>query len=50
MNQNLVAWSCRGMCGTKLKNPRALVLCHVVSCVEYMWRLLLKATVPGNMG
>ena len=31
MNQNLVAWSCRGMCGTKLKNRRALILCHVVS-------------------
>ena len=31
MNQNPVALSCRGMCGTKLKNRRALVLCHVVS-------------------
>ena len=31
MNQYLVAWPCRGMCGTKLKNRRALALCPVVS-------------------
>ena len=31
VNQFQVAWSCRGMCGTKLKNRRALVLCPVVS-------------------
>ena len=31
MNQNPVAWSCRGMCGTKLKIYRALLLCTVVS-------------------
>ena len=31
MNQNQVAWSCLGMCGTKLKNRHVLVLCHVVS-------------------
>ena len=32
INHYLVARSCRGMCGTKLKNGRVLVLCRVVSC------------------
>ena len=31
MSQYRVAWSCRGMCGTKLKNGRVLVPCRVVS-------------------
>ena len=31
MNLYQVARSCPGMCGTKLKNCRALVLCPVVS-------------------
>ena len=31
MNQYQVAWSCGGMCGTKLKNCWALALCPVVS-------------------
>ena len=30
MDQNLVAYLCRGMCGTKLKNRCALVLGPVV--------------------
>ena len=31
MNQYQVTWPCHGMCGTKLKNCRALVPCPVVS-------------------
>ena len=31
MNVNIVAWSCRGMCGTKLKNRPAFVFFPVVS-------------------
>ena len=36
MNQNLVAWSCRGMCGTKLKYRHALVLCPCCGVVSHM--------------
>ena len=35
INQNLVAWSCRGMCGTKLKTVVAwssVVSCRMLSC------------------
>ena len=32
INHYLVAWSCRGMCGTKHKNGHVLVLCRVASC------------------
>ena len=32
MNQYLVAWSCRDICGTKLKSLRALVSCRMLSC------------------
>ena len=47
INHYLVAWSCRGMCGTKLKNGRVLVLCRVVSqavvsCRAHMCELSLS--------
>ena len=48
MDQYIVAWSCHGMCGTKLKKLSCLdplscrvALCHVVSC---MCKLGLKVT------
>ena len=42
MNLNIVAWSCRGMCGTKLKNRLALVLCPVVSHAVVSCRVALS--------
>ena len=44
MNQNLVAWSCRGMCGTKLKNRRALLLCAVMSHAVVLYRVAYVCT------
>ena len=51
INHYLVAWSCRGMCGTKLKNRHALLLCHVEShdVVSYMCELGLSVTVFAKL-
>ena len=51
INQYLVAWTCRGMCGTNLKNRRAwssvsdsVVSCSVVSCMcELDFRVIYHA-------
>ena len=45
INQNLVTLSCRGMCGTKLKNRRALVLYEVVSHAVVSCRVALSFKV-----
>ena len=49
MNQNLVAWSCHGMCGTTLKNYHALVLCPVVlyAVVSHMCELGFRVVLSS---
>ena len=51
MNQYLVAWSCRGMCGTKLKivvSWSSVLSCRMVSCrvVSHMCELSLCVNWP----